>query len=210
MKIIIINGSPRKNWNTAQLLQEARKGAESVGDSVEYIDLYDLSFTGCRSCMACKRKGIENPCNCYWPDDLGPIVNRIFEADRLIIGSPIYFGEITSQLRALIERICFPALSYNDFSSIFKGKMNVDVFLTMNVGKEAYEKNYAAKFEAQLRSLLCLKGEIRIHPCLDTLQVEDYSKYEMAGLNEEHKKQVHVEQFPQDLAAAFQIGAGYY
>jgi hypothetical protein len=57
MKTIILNGSPRKNWNTAQVLKSAQKGAESVGAETEYIDLYDLSYTGCRSCMACKRKG---------------------------------------------------------------------------------------------------------------------------------------------------------
>ena len=54
MKTIILNGSPRKNWNTALMLKEAGKGAESVGAEVEYIDLFDLSYTGCRSCMACK------------------------------------------------------------------------------------------------------------------------------------------------------------
>ena len=59
MKTIIINASPRKNWNTAQLLKEAQKGAESVGAETDYIDLYDLNFTGCRSCLACKRKGAE-------------------------------------------------------------------------------------------------------------------------------------------------------
>ena len=41
MKTIILNGSPRKNWNTAMMLQEARKGAESVGADTEYIDLFD-------------------------------------------------------------------------------------------------------------------------------------------------------------------------
>lgn len=51
MKTIILNASPRKNWNTAQLLKSAAKGAESAGAEVEYIDLYDLNFTGCRSCM---------------------------------------------------------------------------------------------------------------------------------------------------------------
>ena len=59
MKTIILNGSPRKNWNTAQMLKEAQKGAESVGAETEYIDLFDLSYTGCRSCLACKRKGAE-------------------------------------------------------------------------------------------------------------------------------------------------------
>ena len=52
MKTIILNGSPRKNWNTAQMLKEAQRGAESVGAETEYIDLFDLSYTGCRSCLA--------------------------------------------------------------------------------------------------------------------------------------------------------------
>ena len=71
MKTIIINASPRKNWNTAQLLKEAQKGAEEAGSETEYIDLYSLDFTGCRSCLACKRKGAVR-CKCYWKDDLSP------------------------------------------------------------------------------------------------------------------------------------------
>ena len=46
MKTIILNGSPRKNWNTALMLKEAQRGAESVGADTEYIDLFDLSYTG--------------------------------------------------------------------------------------------------------------------------------------------------------------------
>ena len=49
MKTIVLNGSPRKNWNTATMLKEAQKGAESVGAETEYLDLFDLTYTGCRS-----------------------------------------------------------------------------------------------------------------------------------------------------------------
>ena len=84
MKTIIINASPRKNWNTAQMLKEAQRGAESVGAETEYIDLYDLTFTGCRSCLACKRKDAER-CRCYWNDDLALVISRVLEADALII-----------------------------------------------------------------------------------------------------------------------------
>lgn len=56
MKAIILNASPRKNWNTAQLLKSAMDGAKAAGAEVEYIDLYDLNFTGCRSCLLCKKK----------------------------------------------------------------------------------------------------------------------------------------------------------
>ena len=52
MKTIVLNASPRKNWNTAQLLKSAMEGAASTGAETKYVDLYDLNFTGCRSCMA--------------------------------------------------------------------------------------------------------------------------------------------------------------
>ena len=57
MKTIIINGGPRKNWNTAQLLQSALKGAQDAGAETAYYDLYDISYSGCRSCLVCKKKG---------------------------------------------------------------------------------------------------------------------------------------------------------
>ena len=57
-KILILNGGPRKNNNTAKLLASAREGAASAGASVETIDLYNLNFTDCRSCLACKNKKI--------------------------------------------------------------------------------------------------------------------------------------------------------
>ena len=84
MKTVIINASPRKNWNTAQLLREAQRGAEERGAETEYVDLYDLQFTGCRSCLACKAKGADR-CKCYWKDDLSSLIDRILNADALII-----------------------------------------------------------------------------------------------------------------------------
>lgn len=56
-KVIVLNASPRKNFNTAQMLKKAQKGAESTGAGVEYFNLYDYNFLGCRSCFACQRKG---------------------------------------------------------------------------------------------------------------------------------------------------------
>ena len=210
MKTIILNASPRKNMNTARLLQEAEKGARSAGHQVEYIDLYDIICTGCHSCMACKRKGITEPCKCYWPDDLTPILDRIYASDRLLIGSPIYYNQTTSQFHALMERLCFPAMSYNDYSSTFRGKVDVEVFLTMNVGEEYYNQHYADKFKDEFRPFRYLKGATTIHPFFDTLQVNDYSLYDMAAWNEEHKREVHWTQFPIDLDKAFRIGANNY
>ena len=206
MKTIILNGSPRKNWNTAMMLKEAQKGAESVGAETEYIDLYDLNYTGCRSCLACKRKDAER-CRCFWKDDLSPVIDRIFAADALIVGSPIYLGDITSQVHGLIERLHFCALSYDDYSNYFTGKVNVGIVLTMNAPKTFYELSYKKKAREIAQSFKGLNGSVEVYACCDTLQVTDYSKFNMAGFNEDHKKEMREKQFPLDLEKAFEMGA---
>ncbi len=188
------------------MLKEAQKGAESAGAETEYINLFDLSYTGCRSCMACKRKGAER-CRCFWKDDLSPLLDRIFAADALIIGSPVYLGDITSQVHGLIERLHFCALSYDDYSNYFKGRVNVGIILTMNAPKAFYDAAYKKKAEEIAQSFKGLNGTVEIYPCCDTLQVADYSKYDMAGFDEEHKKEMRKKQFPEDLANAYQLGA---
>ena len=206
MNTIILNGSPRKNWNTAMMLKEAQKGAESVGSKTEYIDLYSLNYTGCRSCMACKRKEAER-CRCFWKDDLSPVIDRIFAADALFIGSPIYLGDITSQVHALIERLHFCALSYDDYANYFKGKVNVGIILTMNAPLSYFNEAYRQKADELVSIFSSLNGTVELYPACDTLQVQDYSRYSMAGFNEEHKQEMRKEQFPRDLEKAFQMGA---
>ena len=92
-KIVIVDGGPRKNMNTAQLLQRFAEGAKSVGEGVEVksVRLYDIDYKGCMSCMACKLKGkVSNIC--LFKDALTPILEEIAKADGLVLGSPIYFG----------------------------------------------------------------------------------------------------------------------
>lgn len=55
MKVIALNGSPRKKWNTATLLKHALDGAASKGAETELIHLYDYNYKGCISCFACKQ-----------------------------------------------------------------------------------------------------------------------------------------------------------
>ena len=116
-KIIIIDGGPRKNMNTAKLLQSFAEGVKSANCDIEVktIRLYDLDFKGCMSCMACKLKGKASNI-CRFKDALTPILEEIAQADGLVLGSPIYFGEVTGLMRAFLERLAFPWLSYNDYS----------------------------------------------------------------------------------------------
>ncbi|MDD3219897.1 MAG: flavodoxin family protein [Lachnospiraceae bacterium] len=205
MKTIVLNASPRKDWNTAQLLKSAMAGAKSVGAEVEYFDLYDLNFTGCRSCMLCKRKDAER-CHCYWKDELSPIIDKVYSANSLFIGTPIYLGRPTSQYFAFMERLHFASLSYDDYSNYFKGSVNVGMFVTMNASKEFYDKLYRENFEAYAEEFKTLNGEVSLYPCYNTLQVKDYSKFNMAGFSEEEKKKFHEKHFSMDLENAYNLG----
>jgi len=90
MKIIVFNGSPRKAWNTATLLNKALEGAASQGAETELIQLYDLNYKGCKSCFDCKMKNGKSYGKCAENDDLTPILGRIEEVGGIILGSPIY------------------------------------------------------------------------------------------------------------------------
>jgi len=205
MKTIVLNASPRKTWNTAKLLKSAEKGAEDAGAQVTYIDLYDLNFTGCRSCMLCKRKGVQR-CHCYWPDDLSPVIDQIFASDVLLIGTCIYLGRPASRYFELMERLHFCALSYDDYHCYFTGKVNVGMFVSMNATKPFYDRMYKDAFEGYAAELKMLNGTVELHPCYNTLQVADYSKFDMASFDETAKRYAHEHEFPKDLENAYQVG----
>ena len=76
----------------------------------------------------------------------------------------------------------------------------------MNVSQEGYDKMYAERMKQSFRVLNKLNGEIVEYACCDTLQFTDYSKYQAGTFDESHKRQMREEQFPKDLAAAYQIG----
>ena len=213
MKTIVINASPRKKWNTAEIMQSAQKGAESVGAETKYINLYDLSFKGCRSCLVCKLKD-KTKGKCYWRDDLSPLIEEILDSDAeildsdaLLIGSPIYFGEPTSEFRALVERLIFCLLSYDDGSSYFTGKVNVGIFYTMNAPLQYYVDSMKDNLTKIEFLFSFLNGEVVTYPVCDTIQVSKYSKYNMAGFSQEAKEKQWILQFPKDLEKAFEIGA---
>ena len=114
MKIIALNGSPRKGWNTHQMLEAFLEGARAADaeTETELVHLFDLSYTGCRSCFACKRKGGPSYGRCAYPDGARELLAALAAADGIVCGSPIYFHDITAQLRGLLERLFFPFHSF--------------------------------------------------------------------------------------------------
>lgn len=205
MKVIGINGSPRRKWNTAQLLQQALKGAESAGAETELINLYDLNYRGCISCFGCKRKAAV-PCKCYMKDELTPVLEKVHSADALLLGSPIYFGDVTGQMRSFLERLSFPAMTYDDYQKqLYDGQLNTAFFFTMNVG-DIYAQMYKPIFENNTNLLKKFGGTTEYYLATDTLQFDDYSKYQAGQFDENAKRLRHEEQFQKDLEKAFEIG----
>lgn len=99
MKILFLNGSPRKNGYTLGLMKCIEKEIDSK-HTVEWIHSYDLSMKPCLSCLQCRPNK-----ECILPKDDGHNVwNKIRSADAIIIGSPTYFGNISGPLKILIDR----------------------------------------------------------------------------------------------------------
>ena len=190
--IMIIDGGPRKNFNTASMLQKFAEGASSVSDQIEVktVRLYDLDYKGCMSCMACK-------------DALTPILEEIAQADGLVLGSPIYFGDVTGQMRTFLERLAFPWLSYNDYSLTAPKRMPVVLVETMNGTPERNNSNGYGSMEHCIAGAL---GEPERLIAYNTYQVKVYSRYELAGFSEEAKRQYRDEHWEEDLQRAFEAG----
>lgn len=206
MKVIAINGSPRKGWNTEKLLIEALRGAESAGAETKLVQLYDLKYTGCKSCFGCKRKGMES-CHCILKDELTPVLEEIFEADAVILGSPIYFGSLTGQIVSFLERLEFPLLSYDDYNRrLFDGKIDAAFFYTMNAPEEYYKNVMGQSLQLHPNILQRLGGNVEVYASCDTYQFNDYSKYHAGVFDEAHKRKVRETQFPKDMEAAYEIG----
>lgn len=205
-KMIIIDGGPRKTFNTAAMLGKIAEGARSVSDEIEVktVRLYDIDYKGCMSCMACKLKGkVSNVCK--FRDALTPILEEVAQADGLVLGSPIYFSEVTAQLRAFLERLIFAWLSYNDYSLTAPKQMPVLLTYTMNANEEQ------AKMIYQMMGIVedCLKramGDVEHVDAYNTYQVKNYDRYELAGFPEPMKRQYRDTHWEQDLQRAYDAG----
>lgn len=203
-KIFIIDGGPRKNFNTASMLQKFAEGVASVNSEIEVstIRLYGLDYKGCMSCMACKIKGKASNV-CKFKDALTPILEEIAQADGLVMGSPIYFGEVTGQMRSFLERLAFPWLSYNDYSLTAPKRMPVVLMETMNGSPNANNSQGYGSMEYCIANAL---GEPEHVNAYNTYQVKKYDHYELAGFSEEAKRQYRDSHWEQDLQKAFDAG----
>lgn len=211
MKVMACNGSPRKRWNTATLLEKALEGAASKGAETELIHLYNLDFKGCISCFACKTKGGKSYGRCAVQDDLTPVFRKVEEADAIILGSPIYFGNVSGELRSFMERLMFPYLTYTDPPrSLFPKKIKTGFIYTMNSTEEQMkERGYLQHFGLHENYLKMIFGSSVYICSFDTYQFEDYSKVVSDRFDPEEKAKRRQNIFPIDCEQAFEMGARF-
>ena len=206
-KIVLINASPRATWNTASLIREAARGAEAEGAEVTVFNLYQLEkFTGCISCFGCKLPEHQGVCICK--DGLAPVLEAIRNADGLVLGTPNYLGDVSAAFRALYERLIFQSLTYQiEPRSYNKHRIPVLLIMTSNCAEEFYSQiGYDRMLENYKNSLTGMVGPTKIMVCGDTLQVNDYSKYNWTMFNPDAKKTRHEEVFPGEMQKAFSLG----
>ena len=207
MKVIAINGSPRKNWNTDTLLKKALDGAASAGAETEMVYLYDLKFRGCVSCMACKLQKEPRPNRCVLRDDLTAVLEKVHEAEAVILGSPIYFSEVTGEMRSFFERFLFQYLNYDDYTKPLSPKKRIGLVFTMNCPESMFDSvGYREIFQRYEEWMRLFFGHCEILLSTDTMQVKDYSRYHLAGWDGDAKRLRHETVFPQDCRKAFDLG----
>jgi multimeric flavodoxin WrbA len=211
MKVLALNGSPRKEWNTAILLKHALEGAASQGAETELIHLYDLNYKGCVSCFACKLKDGKSYGRCAYKDELTPVLEKAEEADAIILGSPVYLGGATSEMRSFLERFIFQFLVYDqNYSSLSPKKIRTGFIYTMNVDdKRMEEMGYEHHFRNTEMALARTFGSSESLYVTDTYQFSDYSKYIVTAFNPLEKAKRREEVFPIDCKKAFDLGVRF-
>lgn len=211
MRIYAVNGSPRKNCNTATVLMKALEGAAAGGGPqtrTELLHLYAYAYKGCISCFECKRLGGRSYGKCAVKDELAPILEKLAGADAIIFGSPIYFSGITGMMRCFLERFLFQYFVYDqEYSSLAPKKMKTACIYTMNVPSAVMTE---MQYPEQLKSMEFFIGKAFSAPSVlyvnDTYQFSDYSKYKVECFSEKDKARHRAEQFPVDCHKAYELG----
>lgn len=129
MKVVAFNGSPRKEGNTSHLIGHVLEELEKEGIETEMVQLGGKAIRGCTACMKCfdkkdKRCVIEN-------DIVNECIEKMIEADGIIIATPTYFADLSAETKALIERAGFVGKANGE---LFKRKVGAAVVAVRRAG----------------------------------------------------------------------------
>lgn len=166
-KVLILSGSPRKGGNSDILCDQFAKGAEEAGHLVEKIRVAGNNIHPCIACYHCRDNGGQ----CVFQDDMAQILQKMIDADVLVLASPVYFYSIDAQLKALIDRTVARWLEVRDKEFYY--------IITAAEGESAAAETTLACFRgyadcvegAKEMGVICglgvyEKGEIKHHPAM--------------------------------------------
>lgn len=208
MKLIAVCGSARKQGNTSKMLHQVIEGAKSVGAETEFVNLFDLNYEDCISCYACKLKNSKSFGHCVVNDDLKPLFERIEQSDVIVLGSPIYYANLSGKMRSFTDRLLFQYLDYGGKGTGPKPKnFKTALVATMNVNDEIYVergfKDTLTFLSAMIGNTL---GSCELLTLTDTILFDDYSKYvyQMSDLEEKSNRVEKIS--TENLQKAFDLG----
>jgi multimeric flavodoxin WrbA len=130
MKVVAFNGSARKDGNTAILLNYALAELQKEGFDTELVQLAGKNIRGCTACRKCFEKK-DKRCSGVTNDVVNEYIAKMIDADAIILGSPTYFADITSEMKALIDRAGFVSRGNDD---LFKKKVGAAVVAMRRAG----------------------------------------------------------------------------
>lgn len=205
MELTIINASPRKDGNTAKILAAFEKGFTTSGNTVKWVSLYDYTYSGCRSCFACKASNSKFYGKCAIKDEISNILEALRTTDAIIIGSPIYFASIPGQLHSFIERWLFPYSTYEKgYRSLWNRRIPIFTIYTMNANEQVAQSLQIPQTIDTVEAFIShVCGVIPTRQMVyDTYQFKDYSQYKVEVFSEEIKRAVRDKIFPLELEKA--------
>ena len=212
MKFYLFNGSNRKKGNTAQLLDAAAEGItdtlieNDVKANVNIINLYDLNYKGCKSCYHCKKVDGKYYGICPIKDDLLELLPKVWNSDGIVIGSPIYFGNLSGETRSFLERLMFPKLDYGNES--LSENIPTGFIYTMDLDKEIADVLYSESvYNTTERFLRYTFKKVQSLKSHDTYQFNSYSIQENTKYEDDMKRKANEEAFQNDIENAYKMGA---
>mgnify|MGYP002476252958 CR=1 FL=1 len=142
-------------------------------------------------------------------DDLQDVLAEVIACDVLLLGSPIYFDDVTGEMRSFMERLFFPNITYDEFGkSVFPRQISCGFIFTMNCPEAAMKDvHYDVLFQLQTRPLGMFRGKVEFMSSHETWQFTDYSAMHAAMFDVEAKAKIRAERFPVDCRKAFEMGA---
>jgi multimeric flavodoxin WrbA len=202
MKIVAVNGGPRKGKNTDQMLDAFIEGVKEANPEadVQVIRLYDYQYTGCRSCFACQLKNHRDDLQCWVKDDITQLLKDTYHADGIVFASPIYYSNVSAQLRSFWERLLFPGPSGRNVPTA--------VIYTMNMNEEQCNNFIASPLNIISKYLIqCFHVEPEVVSSFNTFQYNANENFTDGFRAPAKAKWLHhEEQFATDLENARQAG----